>query len=181
MDHSWRRIVSTAKKILIPQELAWIGLIIPKAIAFLMLFLVVVSVTVLAATGGHQENLKPQLPPWQLIGQLQITAYRPIAAQTKPECTSRDHCRTSIDDGITKYGAAISQDLLASGTVRYGDVLLIENVDRFVVVNDCMGSRAHRAVDLLVFTHAQEKAVGVRHLKVWLMSAPKTEIAKEIK
>lgn len=182
MAYSWRNLVSIVAFLLIRRESGLIGLTIKRVTFLLMSFLVVGLVTALAATGGRQENLRPQLPPWQYIGNLQITAYRPIAAQTKPECTNRDHCRTSIDDGITKYGAAISQDLLRSGKVHYGDILFIEGVDRFAVVNDCMGDRARSAVDLLVLSHAAEKAAGVRHLKVWLVSHPaKTKIAEEIK
>lgn len=105
-----------------------------------------------------------------LLGVLQVTSYRPIAAQTKPECVSRDQCRTSIDDGVTRHGIAVSQDLLADGSVRYGDVLVVDGIDRLFVVNDCMGLRARRAIDIMVFTHAEEKRIGTRHLKVWVLS-----------
>lgn len=101
-----------------------------------------------------------------LLGTLCVTSYRPTPAQTKPECTNRDHCRTSIDDGITKYGAAISQDFLKSGELHYGDTIYIEGYGTRVL-NDCMALRKIHSVDLLVLTHAEEKAVGVRHLRVW--------------
>lgn len=102
------------------------------------------------------------------LGVLQITSYRPIPAQTKPECTGRNHCRTSIDDGVTQYGVAVSQDLLKSGEVHYGDIVYIEGYG-FRVVNDCMGPRAARAFDLMVFTYDEEKKVGVRHLKTYII------------
>lgn len=110
-----------------------------------------------------------------LLGLLTVTSYRPTSAQTKPECTSRDHCRTSIDDGITKYGAAISQDMLEDGRVHYGDVLYIDGYG-WKIVNDCTNARLKNHVDMMVFTYPEEKAVGVRHLKVWLVA--KTEIAE---
>ena len=109
-----------------------------------------------------------------LLGVLQITSYRPIPAQTKPECVNRHQCETSIGDGITMYGIAASQDMLKSGEVHYGDIVLVDGYG-YRVINDCLGPRAHRAFDLLVFTRAQEKAVGVRHLKVWLVSQPTKE------
>ena len=103
-----------------------------------------------------------------LLGTLQITSYRPIAAQTKPECTSRDHCRTSIDDGITRFGLAVSQDMLKDGRIHYGDAIYIEGYG-WKIVNDCMNIRHHNSVDMMVMTKAEERAVGVRHLKVWIV------------
>lgn len=107
-----------------------------------------------------------------LLGVLTVTSYRPIPAQTKPECTSRFHCTTSIDDGITKFGVAVSQDMLKSGEVHYGDILWIDGYG-YRTVNDCMGDKARRAIDLMVFTRDEEKAVGVRHKKVLLIHEPK--------
>lgn len=118
-----------------------------------------------------------------LLGTMTVTSYQPIPAQTKPECKNRYQCTTSIDDGITQFGVAVSQDLLRSGKVKYGDVL---NVPGFGlrVVNDCMGptrcvkrNEAREciqrvaqlnAIDLMVFSYAEEKAVGVRKLPVTL-------------
>lgn len=102
-----------------------------------------------------------------LLGVLTITSYRPIPAQTKPECQNRHQCETSIGDGITQYGVAVSQDLLKSGEVHYGDVLWIDGFG-YRVVNDCMGSKARRAIDLLVFTYPEEKKVGTRHGRVFV-------------
>jgi 3D (Asp-Asp-Asp) domain-containing protein len=103
-----------------------------------------------------------------LLGTCTITSYRPVPAQTKPECVSRDRCRTSIDDGITQYGAAVSQDLLKSGQVHYGDVLDIEGIG-LKIVNDTMNPRHRKHVDLLVFSYAEEKKIGVQHRKVWVI------------
>lgn len=113
-----------------------------------------------------------------LIGTLTATSYRAVPAQTKAECTSRDHCRTAIDENVSELGVAISQDLLASGTVHYRDVVYIDGVG-YRIVDDCLNKRIRRSVDVFVYTRAEEKAFGVRHLKVWLVSQPtKTEIAK---
>lgn len=104
-----------------------------------------------------------------LIGMVTLTSYQPIPAQTKPECRGRFACTTSIDDGITKYGVAVSQDMLADGRLHYGDVIYIQNYG-WRIVNDCMNKRHKNSVDLMVFTRAEEKAVGVRHLKVWTVN-----------
>ena len=112
-----------------------------------------------------------------LLGTLQVTSYQPTPAQTKPECSDRWHCSTANGDGITMYGFAASQDLLKSGEVKFGDIIYVENFG-YRVCNDSMGPRARRSIDLLVFTHAQEKRVGVKRLRVWLVSrSPKTKIA----
>lgn len=115
------------------------------------------------------------------LGTMTVTSYQPVPNQTKPECVNRYNCTTSIDDGITRYGVAASQDLLASGVVKYGDVLDVPGFG-LRVVNDCMGlTRCDKrnlegkcikrvsqtnAIDLLVFNHAEEKKVGVRVLKI---------------
>lgn len=106
-----------------------------------------------------------------LLGILTVTSYRPVPEQTKPECRGRFHCTTSIDDGITKFGVAVSQDLIKSGRVHYGDVLYIEGYG-FRVVNDCMGPRHRNAIDLMVLTREEEKAVGVRHQRVLVIGQP---------
>lgn len=101
-----------------------------------------------------------------LLGVLQVTSYRPLPAQTKPSCVDRDHCHTSIDDGVTMYGVAVSQDLIKSGEVKYGSVLYVPGYG-YRVVNDCMGPKAKRAIDLMVFTKKEESAVGVRRIKIY--------------
>lgn len=103
-----------------------------------------------------------------LLGTLTVTSYRPVPWQTKPECTSRYHCTTAINDNVTQFGVAVSQDLLKSGEVHYGDVLYIDGVG-YRVVNDCMGPAASRQIDLLVFTKAEEKKIGTRHYRVYVL------------
>lgn len=104
-----------------------------------------------------------------LLGTMTITSYRPIPAQTKPECVNRYNCTTSIDDGITQYGAAVSQDLLKSGIVHYGDIIKIDGFDTLRVVNDTMNKRHQKHVDLMVFSYAEEHKVGTRYKNVWII------------
>lgn len=101
-----------------------------------------------------------------LLGTLTVTSYRPVPAQTKPECKDRYDCTTSIGENVSKAGVAVSQDLLASGVVRYGDCLYIPGVG-YRIVNDCMHHRLRNSIDILVYTRAEEKAIGVRHLKIY--------------
>jgi 3D (Asp-Asp-Asp) domain-containing protein len=102
-----------------------------------------------------------------LLGVLQVTSYCPRPQETKPECISRDHCRTSIDDGVTRFGVAVSQDMLKDGRVCYGDVLWIKGYG-WRVVNDCMNARYKNSIDLMVMKHSDEKQIGVRHLQVYV-------------
>lgn len=96
-----------------------------------------------------------------LLGVLQVTSYQPVAGQTDTSPTW-----TSIGDRTTKFGVAVSQDLLKTGVVKYGDILYIEGFG-YRVVNDCMNSRHKKSIDLLVFTKKQERIVGTRHVRVY--------------
>lgn len=97
-----------------------------------------------------------------LLGTMTTTAYRPVASQTDSSPTW-----TSVGDRTTKYGVAVSQDLLESGEIHYGDTLKIEGLNGLRVVNDCMNVRHKRRVDVLVFTHAEEKRIGVKVRQIW--------------
>ncbi|HWY35840.1 MAG TPA: hypothetical protein VNX68_14450 [Nitrosopumilaceae archaeon] len=116
-----------------------------------------------------------------LLGTLTATSYRAVPEQTKPECTGRHNCETSIGENVSELGVAVSPDLLRSGRVHYRDCLYISGIG-FRIVNDTTNSRLHNSVDLFVYEKNEEKAFGVRHLKVWVVGQPEeTEIAKEIK
>lgn len=104
-----------------------------------------------------------------LIGLLTVTSYRPVKGQTDDTPTW-----TSIGDRTTKFGCAVSQDLLKSGAVKYGDVLYIPGYG-MRVVNDCMHKRITKSIDLLVMTHAEEKRVGKRQLKVYIVRVKETK------
>ncbi len=105
-----------------------------------------------------------------------VTAYRAVPEQTKPTCRGRYECTTSINENVSELGAAVSQDLLASGKVHYRDVLYIDGIG-YRIVFDTMHPRIRNAVDLFVYDKAVEKRVGVRHLAVWVIHNPKPRIA----
>ena len=96
-----------------------------------------------------------------LLGTMTVTAYRPVPSQTDSTPTY-----TSINDRTTKFGIAVSQDLLESGEIQYGDVLKVDGLG-LRIVNDTMARRHTRSVDLLVLTREEEKRVGIRRCKIW--------------
>lgn len=103
-----------------------------------------------------------------------ITSYQPVAKQTDSSPTW-----TSIGDRTTMFGVAVSQDMLRSKQVKYGDVLYIEGVG-MRVVNDCMNARYTQRLDVLVFTYAEEKRIGTRRLQVWRVyeKEPKASLSR---
>lgn len=103
-----------------------------------------------------------------LLGVLTVTSYRAVPEQTKPTCTGRYNCDTATGDNVSEQGVAISQDLLRAGIVRYGDALYIDGIG-YRIINDTMHHRHKRACDIFVYTYAEEKRIGVRHLKVYVI------------
>jgi 3D (Asp-Asp-Asp) domain-containing protein len=114
---------------------------------------------------------QPMLIEAVLIGTMTVTSYRAVPEQTKPECTGRHHCETSVGDNVSEAGVAVSQDLLRSGIVHYGDVLCVDGFG-CRVINDCMAARHKRRIDLFVYTKQEERRIGTRHLRVWAIHAP---------
>jgi 3D (Asp-Asp-Asp) domain-containing protein len=100
------------------------------------------------------------------LGLMTITSYRATPAQTKPECLDNDRCWTANGEHVSQLGIAVSQDLLADGEVRYGDIIYVPGFGSRIV-NDCMSKRLHRSFDLFVYTAQAEHKVGVRHLHVY--------------
>lgn len=96
-----------------------------------------------------------------LLGNMTVTSYRSV-----PEQTDDSPFITSIGERTHKNGVAVSQDLLRSGAVKYGDIIYIEDYG-FKVVNDTMHPRHKNHVDMWVETYEQEKAVGVKKLKIY--------------
>lgn len=96
-----------------------------------------------------------------------MTAYRSIPAQT-----DRTPFYTSTGERVSKYGVAVSQDLLRSGKVQYGDYVLIEGVG-IRRVNDCMHERYKNRFDVWVGNYNEEKEFdrkfGHRKLRVYLL------------
>ncbi len=106
-----------------------------------------------------------------LLTQIITTTYRSVPAQT-----DSSPFYTSIGEHVCKDGIAVSQDLLLSGKVKYGDWVYIENIG-FKRVNDCMNARHHKRVDIWVATYKEEKEFdqkyGHKRLKVWLVKGMK--------
>jgi 3D (Asp-Asp-Asp) domain-containing protein len=96
-----------------------------------------------------------------LLGDMTVTSYRSV-----PEQTDDSPFITSIGERTHKGGVAVSQDLLKSGVVKYGDIIYVEGYG-FKIVNDTMNPRHKNHIDLWVENYAQEKAVGVRKLHVY--------------
>jgi 3D (Asp-Asp-Asp) domain-containing protein len=107
-----------------------------------------------------------------LIGVLTVTSYRPTPSQTRPECHDRWDCDTAEGDGVTRHGIAVSRDVARENKIGFGDVLCVETLG-CRVVNDTMGPKAKKAVDLMVFTRHEEKRIGTRHLKVYKLEVSK--------
>ena len=100
-----------------------------------------------------------------LIGNMQITSYRSVEAQTDDTPFI-----TATGDRTHHNGIALSRDLLHrwGGPIDYGDLLYIEGFG-FKRVNDCMNKRHKNSVDMWVATYEEEKAVGVRQGRIWLI------------
>ena len=109
-----------------------------------------------------------------LISSLTLTSYRAVPEQTDDSPTI-----TSIGHYVHPYGTAVSQDLLRSGEICYGDILLVPQYG-FKVVNDTMHPRIKRGVDIFVETLAQEREVGVRrNQRMTLIKSPKRRCMKK--
>lgn len=100
------------------------------------------------------------------IGNVTLTSYRSEKAQTDSSPYS-----TSIGERVTIRGCAVSQDLLQSGKIKYGDLLYIEGFG-YRFCNDTMNVRMKNSVDLWVQNLAQEKQIGVRHVRIWVVKRP---------
>jgi len=106
-----------------------------------------------------------------LLGTMTITAYQAAPQYTRPECKNNHECVTSIGENVSELGVAVSQDLLASGRVHYRDVLWIPGIG-YRIIFDTMHPRIHNAVDVFVYSRMEEKRIGIRHRKVWLINRP---------
>jgi len=119
-----------------------------------------------------------------LLGNMTITSYRSVKEQT-----DNDPFITSTGEYVHSNGVALSRDLLYrwDGPVHYGDVVYMEGFG-FKVVNDCMADwicldrprpktkqncllrkYQRKQIDLWVKTYKEEKAVGVKKGKMWLV------------
>lgn len=96
-----------------------------------------------------------------LVGNMTVTSYRSV-----PEQTDDSPYITSIGQRTHPHGVAVSQDLLKNGALKYGDFIVVEGYG-IKVVNDTMHPRHKNHVDIWVETYNQEKAVGVKKLKIY--------------
>jgi 3D (Asp-Asp-Asp) domain-containing protein len=103
------------------------------------------------------------------LGNLQVTSYRSV-----PQQTDDSPFITSTGERVCRDGVAVSQDLLQSKKVRYGDWLYIEGVG-LKRVNDTMHRRHKDHIDIWVPTlkaesefHAKFKC---RKVNVWLIKS----------
>jgi len=91
---------------------------------------------------------------------LTVTSY-----QALPEQTDSSPNWTSIGQHVHTMGAAVSQELLISGEVCYGDVVKVPGFG-LKVINDVMNKRHSKRLDIFVENHAAEVNVGTRKLIV---------------
>lgn len=103
-----------------------------------------------------------------LLGLLTVTSYRPVPEQTKPNCKNRHECETSIGENVSELGVAVSPDLLASGRVHYRDCVYIPGIG-YRIVDDTTNKRLYNTVDVFVYEKDEERAFGVRRLKVYVL------------
>jgi 3D (Asp-Asp-Asp) domain-containing protein len=102
------------------------------------------------------------------LGNLTITAYRSV-----PEQTDDSPFITSIGERVCKDGVAVSQDLLKSKKVKYGDWIYIEGVG-LKRINDTMHSRHKNHIDVWLPTLGAEKRFHrrfkSRKVNVWIVN-----------
>lgn len=124
-----------------------------------------------------------------LIGQCTVTSYRSLPNQTDSSPNF-----TSIGDRTHKGGVAVSRDLICGACrrlhrrcdhpevgkgIHYGDYVSIGELGIFKV-NDIMGATMYDKVhhkrvpivqhfDIWCASFAEEKKIGVQHLKVYIL------------
>lgn len=80
-----------------------------------------------------------------------MTSYRSV-----PNQTDSSPFITSIGERTNPSGIAVSQNLLKSGQVKYGDWIYVEGIG-LKRVNDCMHHRWTNRADVWVGTYKEEK------------------------
>jgi len=108
-----------------------------------------------------------------LVGQLTVTSYRSIPSQT-----DSTPYHTSIGQRTHAHGIAVSRDLLANGTFKYGDLVYVEQVG-FKFVNDTMHERWVKRLDVWVESLEEERRFHRKfkgkQLRVWKVEKVWTE------
>jgi 3D (Asp-Asp-Asp) domain-containing protein len=102
-----------------------------------------------------------------LIGQLTTTSYRSVKEQCDPT-----PYHTSTGERVCQDGVAVSQDLLRSGKVKYGDWVYVESIG-LKRVKDTMHHRHKNHIDIWVKTLKEEqefhRKYKGRKLRVYLI------------
>lgn len=102
-----------------------------------------------------------------LVGSLNITSYRSVK-----EATDSSPFHTSTGERVCKDGVAVSQDLLKSGKIKYGDWVYVEGVG-LRRVKDTMHPRHKNHIDVWVGSLKEEqefhKAFKGKRVKVYLV------------
>ena len=93
---------------------------------------------------------------------IRITAYRSV-----PKQTDSSPYITSLGHRVSQQGVAVSPDLMESGEICYGDVVILpssipaEGMSARVV-NDVTHPRLKRTTDVWVSSYSMEKRMGIR-------------------
>jgi 3D (Asp-Asp-Asp) domain-containing protein len=95
-----------------------------------------------------------------VLGTLTVTSYRSV-----PEQTDNSPFITSIGHRTHPYGCAVSQDLLKTGRVKYGDYVCVDKMGCYVV-NDTMHPRHTNHVDVWVASYEEEKVIQTQRRRV---------------
>lgn len=117
---------------------------------------------------GGGEYMKELLFIGVLLGNMTVTSYRSV-----PEQTDSTPFITASGEHVHPHGVALSRDLLKrwGGPVSYGDFVYIEGYG-LKVVNDTMHPRHRNHVDIWVKTYDEEKAIGWKQGRVWIVKMP---------
>lgn len=103
-----------------------------------------------------------------LLGNFTATSYRSVPSQTDDTPFF-----TSTGEHVCKDGIAVSQDLLKSKRLKYGDWIYIEDIG-LKRVNDTMNVRFKNCVDVWVSSLVEEKRFYKkfkdRNVKVWIVT-----------
>ena len=104
-----------------------------------------------------------------LCSPCEVTSYRSVPSQTDDTPFI-----TATGEHVHSKGVALSRDLLErwGGPVKYGDTVFIEGFG-FKVVNDTMNKRHKKHADIWVRTYEEEKLIGWRKGRVWLIKTQK--------
>lgn len=113
--------------------------------------------------------MKELLVALTMLGNYTVTSYRSV-----PEQTDSSPFITSIGEKVNKSGVAVSQDLLKSGKLHYGDIIYIQGVG-LKVVNDTMHPRIKNHIDVWVRTYREEKKFGTKQCYVFVVKEIRNE------